>query len=65
MHSPNGDIRLFGDEKNLDELVEFLQRVGFHGPKWTFEFNKPISLLTCSKRKFLCDVVAYRDGAPV
>ena len=56
---------IFGDEKNLEELTAALHSMGFNPPKWTYRRNVPIQELTCSKRRFLCDVVAYRDGAPV
>lgn len=56
----------YSDEKNLEELVVDLQRIGFVQPKWFYRFNVPISeLAPCSKRKFECDVVAYCKGIPV
>jgi Protein of unknown function (DUF559) len=65
MNEEHAATPVFGDEKNLDELTEALRHVGFAPPKWTYRPNVPIRELTCSKRKFLCDVVAYRHGVPV
>lgn len=56
----------FSDQERLDELVRWLEVRGFHAPKWSYRFNVPIGeLAPCSRRKFLCDVIAYRDGIPV
>ena len=55
----------FSDQELLDRLVVSLQALGFSAPKWSYEFNVPISALApCSRRKFLCDVVAYRGAVP-
>ncbi len=56
---------VFSDQENLDALRDALLHVGFSPPKWTFRFNVPIAELSCSKRKFLCDLVVYRDGEAV
>ena len=56
------------DWANKEELVRALEAIGFHSPKWAFRTDEvPIGeLAPCSKkRKFRCDVVAYRDGLPV
>jgi hypothetical protein len=56
----------FSDQQYLEELVKVLQAVGFSSPKWNYEYNVRIGQLApCSKRKFLCDIVAYRNGVPV
>lgn len=55
----------YSDKANLLELVEVLKTIGFQPPKWSFGFNVPIKeLAPCSKRRFECDVVAYREGIP-
>lgn len=56
----------FSDQEFLEELVSDLHKVGFTPPKWSYDYNVPIkNLAPCSRRRFLCDVVAYRDGKPV
>ena len=59
---PDSEVT-FSDQQFLEELVKDLQTIGFSAPKWSYSYNVPIGKIApCSKRKFLCDVVAYRDG---
>jgi len=56
----------FSDRPALEQLVRALQLLKFSSPKWTYRYDVPITeLAPCSRRKFLCDVVAYREGVPV
>src|SRR5271157_3198520 len=53
------------DQPFLERLVACLQDLGFRGPKWCYAYNVPIAdLAPCSRRRFLCDVVAFHDGKP-
>lgn len=59
-------LQQFSDQANLEGLVEILEGAGFRLPKWVYRYNVPIrELASCSRRKFLCDVVAYREDRPV
>jgi hypothetical protein len=56
----------FSDRPALEQLVRALQLLKFALPKWEYRYDVPIGeLAPCSRRKFLCDVVAYREGMPV
>jgi hypothetical protein len=62
---PN-DVRC-SDQAFLEELKQALEKVGFSPPKWSYRTEVPIGELArcCAKRKFHCDIVAYRDGVPI
>lgn len=60
-------LNRFSDRPALEHLVRSLELLGFSPPKWTYAFDVPIGeIAPCRKRrKFLCDVVGYREDRPV
>jgi hypothetical protein len=56
---------MFEDQEDLEADIKMLIDLGFRPPKWDYKTNVPISELTCSSRKFLVDIVCYREGVPI
>jgi len=56
---------MFSDRGELEADIAMLNRLGFTGPKWTFKMDVPISEISCSNRKLLCDIVAFNNGTPI